>query len=219
MAEELRVEFHRDLVLIDRRVRRLFALVADAVGACTEAILSSDRTTARAVAERDELVDTVYLEVEALVNEAFARNAPVAGDLRFLLSVLRIVPELERSHDLAEHIARRGVYGLAGDLTPRIRGVVARMGDVASDMWRQSARAWAERDATLVEGLEILDDEMDELHTVARAELGSGKMPVAVVMEMTLVARFYERLGDHAVNIARRVVYLAGRVTPEPPVS
>lgn len=217
MADELRLEFHRDLLLIDRRMRQLFALVGDAVGASTAAILSADRVTARAVSARDELVDGIYREIEELVNAEFARNAPVAGELRFLLSVLRVVPELERSHDLAEHIARRAVLALGEASTPRLRGVIARMGELGTGMWRQAERAWTDRDPTVVEGLEVLDDEMDELHTVARAELASGKMPVAVVMEMTLVARFYERLGDHAVNIARRVVYLAGRATLEPP--
>ena len=134
----------------------------------------------------------------------------MASDLRFLLSVLRIVPELERSHDLVMQIASRANHFLSEDLSPRSRGIVGRMGSLASDMWRQAADSWYQRDRSAAQALAERDDEMDELHASLIAELASGRMALPVTMEMTLVARFYERLGDHAVNIARRVVYLAG---------
>jgi phosphate transport system protein len=85
------------------------------------------------------------------------------------------------------------------------------MGDTASDMWNQAADAWYQRDRTAAEALTDRDDDLDSLHAALIAELASGKMSLPVTMDMTLVARYYERLGDHAVNIAHRVVYLAGR--------
>jgi phosphate transport system protein len=133
----------------------------------------------------------------------------MAADLRFLLSVLRIVPELERSHDLAEHIARRATRGLAAELTPRIRGLIEQMGRIGVEMWRAVADAYIERDADAADKLNAQDDELDELHVSLTAELVSGVLSVPVVVEMALVARFYERLGDHAVNIASRVKFLA----------
>jgi phosphate transport system protein len=213
VPEELRLGFHRNMEQIDQRVVRLFALVADGIGAGTHALLSGDREVARSVAEREFLIDTLYMEVEALVNSQFALNSPVATDLRFLLTVLRIVPELERSHDLAEHIARRGALGLTDELSPRARGMIGRMGDLGVQMWRDAAAAWATRDRAAAGHLDMLDDEMDDLHTTLTAELASGRMGLPVAMDMALVARFYERLGDHAVNIARRVSYLAGEET------
>ena len=77
-------------------------------------------------------------------------------------------------------------------------------------MWRRAADSWYQRDSFAALALASADEEMDELHASLLAELASGQMPLPVTMEMTLVARFYERLGDHAVNIARRVMYLAG---------
>ena len=124
--------------------------------------------------------------------------------------MLRIVPELERSHDLVMDIATRANHILSDDLSPRSRGLVERMGTLVSDMWRQAADSWYQRDRSAAVALEERDDEMDELHASLIAELASGRMALPVTMEMTLVARFYERLGDHAVNIARRVIYLAG---------
>jgi phosphate transport system protein len=138
----------------------------------------------------------------------------VASDLRFLLSVLRIVPELERSHDLVIQIAVRANHILGDDLSPRCRGLVERMGNLASGMWRQAVDSWYQRDRSVAAILGERDDEMDELYASLIAELASGRMTLPVTMEMTLVARFYERLGDHAVNIARRVAYLAGSHTP-----
>ena len=90
------------------------------------------------------------------------------------------------------------------------------MGDLAAEMWRQAADSWYQRDRAAAEALAERDEEMDELHSSLTAELASGQMSVPVAMEMALVARDYERLGAHAVNIARRVVYLAGSAPRKP---
>lgn len=215
MAEELRLAYHRQLAEIEVKVIQLFALVAEGLAAATDALLSADSDVVDLLMARETVIDALYKEVEDLVNRQLALQAPVARDLRFLISALRIVPELERSHDLVEHIARRGAHGLRDELSPRTRGLVERMGTVGSTMWRLTADAFYERDGTAAAHLAELDDQMDELHSALTAELASGRMALPVAMDMTLVARFYERLGDHAVNIARRVVYLAG--PPGPP--
>jgi phosphate transport system protein len=188
---------------------QLFALVSEGLAGATEALLAGDREAARALVARDEMLDSLYVDVEGLVQRQFALQAPMAVDLRFLLSVLRIVPELERSGDLAEHIAQRAVRGLTGELTPRVRGLIEQMGRTGVEMWRASAGAYAERDGTAVARLREHDDELDDLHVSLIAELASGKLSIPVAIELALVGRFYERLGDHAVNIAARVRYLA----------
>jgi phosphate transport system protein len=207
---EYRKEFQRDLDAIESKVIELFAMVAEDLAKATDALLSGDDEAIKVLAERELAIDALYQEIEGLVNREIALQQPVASDLRFLLSVLRVVPELERSHDLVEHIARRGNHILAGELSPRSQGLVERMGKLAADMWRQAADSWYRRDRSVAATLEQRDEEMDELHASLMAELASGRMALPVTMEMTLVARFYERLGDHAVNIARRVIYLAG---------
>jgi phosphate transport system protein len=88
------------------------------------------------------------------------------------------------------------------------------MDELACAMWRRAADCWCQRDGSTASALAEADDELDELHASLVAEVASGTMTPPVAMEMTLVARFYERLGDHAVNIARRVIYLAGSPTP-----
>jgi len=211
---ERRQEFERDLGAIEAKVIELFAMVAEDLPGATQALLSGNNEVIQTLAEREQAIDALYPQIEELVNREILLQAPVASDLRFLLSVLRIVPELERSHDLVMDIASRANHILSDDLSPRSRGLVERMGTLVSDMWRQAADSWYQRDRTAAVALEERDDEMDELHASLIAELASGRMALPVTMEMTLVARFYERLGDHAVNIARRVIYLAGSQTP-----
>ena len=207
---EHRQEFQRELEAIEAKVIELFAMVAEDLPGATQALLTGNNEVLRVLTEREQVIDALYLEIEELVNREILLQAPVASDLRFLLSVLRIVPELERSHDLVVLIATRANHILGADLSPRSRGLVERMGNLASDMWRQAVDSWYQRDRSAAEALDERDDEMDELHASLIAELASGRMTLPVTMEMTLVARFYERLGDHAVNIARRVIYLAG---------
>jgi phosphate transport system protein len=213
---EPRHEFERDLEAIEAKVIELFAMVAEDLPGATQALLTGNNDVLRALTEREQLINTLYPEIEELVNREILLQSPVASDLRFLLSVLRIVPELERSHDLVVQIASRANHILGEDLSVRTRGIVERMGTLASDMWRQAVDSWYQRDRSAALALEERDDEMDELHASLIAELASGGMALPVTMEMTLVARFYERLADHAVNIARRVIYLAGPAKQQP---
>jgi phosphate transport system protein len=213
---EHRQEFERDLEAIEAKVIELFAMVAEDLPGATQALLTGNNDVLQALTEREQLINTLYPEIEELVNREILLQAPVASDLRFLISVLRIVPELERSHDLVLQIASRANHILGEDLSPRTRGIVERMGTLASEMWRQAVDSWYQRDRSAALALEERDDEMDELHASLIAELASGRMALPVTMEMTLVARFYERLADHAVNIARRVIYLAGTAKQKP---
>jgi phosphate transport system protein len=213
MAEH-RQQFHRELEAIEASVIELFGMVAEDLPKATDALLSGNSEMVRTLAERDRAIDDLYPKIEELVDRELVLQAPLASDLRFLVSVLRVVPELERSHDLVVNIARRASYILSEDLSPRSRGLVEQMGTLAADMWRAAVDCWCQRDRSAAIALDHRDDEMDELFASLMAELGSGRMTLPVTMEMTLVARFYERLADHAVNIARRVVYLAGSVPP-----
>lgn len=217
MAEH-RQEFERDLEAIEARIIELFAMIAEDLPEATNALLTGSNEIMQRLAERDKIISALYPETEALANREILLQAPVADDLRFLLAVLRVLTEFELSHDLVIQIATRGNHFLADDLSPRARGLVERMGIVAADMWRQAADCWYQRDRAAALAVAERDEEMEQLYSSLVAELASGRMALPVTMEMTLVARFYERLGDHAVTIARRVVYLAGSV-PEPGTS
>ncbi|HVM66343.1 MAG TPA: PhoU domain-containing protein [Acidimicrobiales bacterium] len=212
MPLELRVAFHRNLEEIDAKTAFLFIRVSEAVAAATDCLLTGDADTAEVLVRGDAEFDALADEVEALAERQLTLQAPMGGDLRYLLSILRMVPELERSADLAEHIAARAASGLTTLLTPRLRGLVEQMGRVAVTMWRDATEAFVDRDAGAADRLTEADDELDTLHNYLTAELVSGGVGVSVALEMALVGRFYERLGDHAVHVSQRVRFLAGEL-------
>src|SRR5437667_9359062 len=118
---EHRQEFQRELEDIEAKVIELFAMVAEDLPTATQALLSGNNEALQLLAERDRVIDALYTEIEELVNREILLQAPVASDLRFLLSVLRIVPELERSHDLVVEIARLADHTLTQYLSQRGR--------------------------------------------------------------------------------------------------
>lgn len=191
---------------LDEAVLRIFGLVRQALDGATEIFLAADRRAARSLVQREYLIDMLHRQAEATVMEELVR--PGSFDLRQRrrhLLVLRILPELERSGDLAEHIADHASQGLAEWLSPRAQTLVAQMGSIGSEMWGLAADAYANGDGAVADILRRRDDEIDDLHVSLTAELAAGRVSVPVAIEMALVARYFERLGDHAVNIARRV--------------
>jgi phosphate transport system protein len=208
-SREIRKRFHQQLDEIDAKVIRLFALVTESVAAASESLLANDTEAARELTERDSLVDQLEVDLEQVAERELLMQQPMARDMRYLVSVLRIVPELERSGDLAEHVAQRAVTGLALRLTPTVRGLLEQMGTTCVEMWRGAADAWAERDPEAAERLDVVDDRLDNLHEQLVEELGLADLALPDALQTTLVGRFYERLGDHAVHISERIRYLA----------
>jgi phosphate transport system protein len=184
-----RQEFDRELEAIEAQVIGLFAMVAEDLPQATDALLSGNSEAVRALTERDLVIDALYPQIEDLADHQILRQQPVASDLRLLISVLRVVPELERSHDLIVDIARRGNLILSEDLSPRTRGLIEHMGSLASDMWHRAVDCWSQRDRSAAVALGQRDDEMGELYASLMAELASGAMTIPVTMEMALVAR------------------------------
>ncbi|MCL2581684.1 MAG: phosphate uptake regulator PhoU [Streptosporangiales bacterium] len=207
---EPRREFERSLESIEAKVIELFAMMAEDLPKATEALLSGSPEILAQLAERESAIDALYPQIEELAAREILLQAPVASDLRYLLTVLRVVPEIERSHDLIMSIASRAGHLVAQDLPGRVQGLVRLMGDRATSMWRRATDAWYQRDREAAGRLVRSDEEIDDLYSSLVAELASGGVRIPVAMEMTLAAHSYERLAAHAVNICRRVTYLAG---------
>ena len=207
---EHRQAFQRELDAIDAKVIELFDLVAADLARATPALPNGNSEVVKVLAEHGLVIDLLGPEIEKLVKTAILLQAPVASDLRFLLCVLRILPELERSHHLVVQLASRASRIRREDLSPRGRELLERMGNLASGMWSLTADSWYQRDHSAAAVLAGRASEMGELHASLIAELSSGRTALAVTIEMTLVAPLYEGLSDHAVNIADQVIYIAG---------
>ncbi|MGA2930629.1 MAG: PhoU domain-containing protein [Acidimicrobiales bacterium] len=194
---------------MEQSVLNLFALVREAMARATWALLNGEMELGQAVVDGDQEIDDMTAELELVVWSRIEADdlEPVA--LRQLVGILLILPELERSADLAEHIAQRALSNIGADMTPVARGIVQRMSEVAAEMWQATAAAYMGNDAG---GLELheADEELDILHDRLTTEIGKGGMATTVTAQVTLISRFYERLGDHAVNLSRRIAALQG---------
>jgi len=200
-----------DMVLI-----QIFALVGEGIAGATHSLLTGDREAAKVLVAQDEQVDDLVHRLAILVESALIESGRSASERRELIAILKMLPDLERNGDLAEHIARRAARGLGQEMSARSRGLVERMGEVATTIWRHTAEVIADRSVSEAATVEDLDDELDDLHVTLTAELVAGTMPLPVAIELAMVARFYERFGDHAVNLARRISMLSGSAL-EPP--
>ena len=188
----------------EQRVLRLFARVTEALARATWALLSADADLGRSVVQDDEVIDGQVGSAEEALWRELDAIIGASQEARHLVRLLFVLSELERSADLAEHIAQRAIYGLGGEMTPVSRGIVQRMSEVAIDMWRAASDVFASGRSESVD-LDETDEELDILHERLTAEVARGSMQPPIAAQVTLLARFYERLGDHAVNLSRRL--------------
>lgn len=206
---ELRRAFHDELADLRTRVEAMADVVVSSISVATEALLAGDSDAARGVILGDGYIDETYPMVEADVFRLVARQAPVARDLRFLIATLRIAQEIERSGDLVSSVAKRVATLDPLALTPPVRSLLAAMGEQSEGMFAMAAACYASLDSERASSVRVSDDAMDELHRRLLLELFTASCgPVGSIVELGLIARFYERIADHAVVIAERVRFV-----------
>lgn len=182
----------------------------EALAGATDALLSGEASDGIRVVANDDSIDKLTNDLTAGLWADVEGLAPANDELRRLVGLLLILPELERSADLAEHIAQRAVSQLGPNMTPASRGIAQRMSDVAVEMWGVVSEAF--RSGTAVgDALEEADEELDILLERLTGEVAKSTMAAPVAAQVTLLGRFYERLGDHAVNLARKIELMSGR--------
>lgn len=208
MTTELRREFHDRLALLHAKVDGMGRVVSRGVVDATRAFLSRDHVLAAKVVAADAEVDAAYPWVEAEIFDVVARQAPVARDLRLVIASSRVAANIERCGDLVASIARRAGRIDLAEVDGEPLSYIERMGVEVSTVFDLAVSAYATLDADLAESVAPLDDRIDELHhKVLRCMIRSTADPEAAI-ETALVARFYERIGDHAVVIAERVRFV-----------
>ena len=207
----MREEFQADLDEISRLLVTMAEAVRAAMRKATAALLTADLKAAEAVMERDVEVDAIYAQVEAKVADTIARQAPVAGDLRMVITALHISADLERMGDLAEHVAKTAKRRHPSPAVPaELRPVFQDMAEVADQMAERIASLIGTPDAELAAKLEGADDEMDALERQLFKVLLDDDWPYGAetAIDGALLGRFYERYADHAVNVGEQLIYL-----------
>jgi phosphate transport system protein len=212
----MREAFHDQLDAMSDDLVEMTRLVGSAMSRATTSLLDADLGLAEQVIAGDDGIDAIASKVEDDCFHVSALQQPVATDLRVIVAALRISASLERMGDLAAHIAKAARLRYPASAVPvELRATFTSMGAVAQNVVNKTGSVVATKDIALAADIARADEEMDDLHrelfrTVLAPTWSHG---VEAAIDVTLLSRFYERFADHAVTIAKRVVYV---VTGEP---
>jgi phosphate transport system protein len=214
--EKLERHFERDLEKLTETLLRLGSCAERAIGQALRALTEKDPEIAREVMRRDEELDQLELEVDQICTDLLALRQPIARDLRFIITALKIAPEIERIGDLAGNISERAIELAAeAQLKPLID--IPRMASLTQGMVRDSLDAFVRRDVAAANEIISRDDKVDAIMEQLFRELFSYMMEdpktISRALRLMMVAKYLERIGDGATNICEMVVYLVeGRV-------
>lgn len=207
----IRSVFQDELDSVSQTLFDLSVMVSDSMAKATRAISEKNLSLAEEVISNDEKIDTVQHALDARIIDIIARQQPVASDLRALVTALRMSADLERMGDLSHHVAK--VVRLrhpAAAVPDEILGLIESMGVTAEKIATKTGVVITTRDTVLAAQVEKDDDEMDLLHRQLISALiaPNWKHGVETAIDLTLLGRYYERYADHAVSVARRVIFL-----------
>jgi phosphate transport system protein len=215
---DTRLSFHHQLDDVQRDLLRAAARVTESIARGTEALLTLDLGAAQRIIDADEEVNELTLDIEERCFTILARQQPMASDMRAIVTAIRLTSEIERSGDLMVNVSKaaRRLYG--GSIPPTLHGLLQGMADESVRLFRLAMDAYADGDADLAGALDDMDDRLDELHRdyiEAILEHYADVRDVQAAVQLALVGRYYERIGDHAVNIGERVQYMVTGSLPE----
>lgn len=219
MATEIRKTFHQELDQLRDDTIRLAGMVTEMLAAGTAALLAGDLQAAENLINGDDEIDELSLEIDEHCFRLLALQNPLASDLRQIIAALRMSSEIERSGDLVTNTmkAARRLYGT--ELDPRLRGLIEKMSERVHRLFRLAIDAYADRNEGLAAALDDMDDDVDEIHAEYIRTIfevyEDGDAPLRVAVQLALIGRYYERIGDHAVNIGERVRYMVTGWLPE----
>jgi phosphate transport system protein len=215
----MRDAYHEKLDAIGDQLVEMARLAGSAMERASTALLDADVVLAESVIAQDREVDRIQHELDGHAFDLLCRQQPVATDLRTIVTSLRMSADLERMGDLARHVAKVARLRHPESAVPAdIRGTVREMAAVATRMVAKAGSVIASKDVQTALELERDDDEMDRLHRALFTALLDDQWSHGVekAIDLTLIGRYYERYADHAVSVARRVVYLVtGEYAPE----
>jgi phosphate transport system protein len=203
--------FHEELGALKQTLLAMGGLVEDQIRRVMRALVERDDEQARDVIDRDRQVNSYENEIDEKCVELLALHQPAAGDLRFITTAMKIVTDLERIGDQAVNIAQRA---LELNREPQLKPYIdlPRMAEKAQAMMKESLDAFVSRDATLARRVRGADEVVDALNHQIFRELLTFMMEdpstIPRAIRLILIARFLERVADHATNIAEMVVFL-----------
>ncbi|PKV93346.1 PhoU-like phosphate uptake regulator [Amycolatopsis echigonensis] len=207
----MREAYHVELDQLAENLAAMSVQVADAMERATKALLEVDLGLAEQVISDDAKVDDARAECEEQAYALLALQAPVATDLRTVLAAIHAAESLERMGDLALHVAKAARRRHPDPVLPdSVKPYFSEMGRAAVSLARQVEAIIKTKDVSAAKDLETEDDQVDDLHRHLFTVLMDREWPhgVASAVDVTLLGRFYERYADHAVSVAKRMIFV-----------
>lgn len=206
----MREAYQSDLRHVVEDLVHMASLVENAIRDASTALATGDLALAERVIAADMTIDQRQIDLDEKIVEMLARQAPVATDLRLLVAALRMSSSLERMGDLAEHVALSARRRYPDLVVPeQHREALATMAELVVQGVIDAATVIQERDLALAGLVERRDSEIDSIQSeLYRAVTRADDLGTEQVMDLILLGRYYERLGDHAVSLVRRVAFL-----------
>jgi phosphate transport system protein len=214
----MRTAYHEQLDQLTARLGEMCGLAGDAMERATQALLQADLALAEQVITDHDRITQLSAHAEESAFVLLALQAPVAGDLRAVVTAIQITADVDRMGALALHVAKIARRRHPQHALPEeVNGYFAEMGRVAVELGRSAEEAILSRDPDKAAHINEEDDAMDDLHRHLFTVLmdREWKHGVTAAVDVTLLSRFYERFADHAVEIARRVIFQATGQFPD----
>ncbi len=206
-----REHFHKEMLKLNELILKMGGMVEQSIFRSVKALEKRDVKMAQDVVNSDDQVDKLELEIDDLCLELLATQQPMAIDLRFITTGMRIATDLERIGDLAVDIAERAVE-LSGQLPLRPMNDIPKMADLSQSMVHRALDAFVKRDAALARTLWVDEDRADKFRDLIHDELLGimSREPETTprAIPLILISRHLERISDHATNIAEDVIYM-----------
>lgn len=215
----IRSRFDTELEAVQARVMKLGGLVEAALLDAAEALELRDEALAERVRQGDAAIDALEEEIQTACARLLALESPAAGDLRLVLSVMRIAAALERSGDYAKNLAKRALLLLTMSPVGTSGGAIRRMAKAVVAMLSDALDAYVARDDARADEVRHRDHEIDQLYNALFREFLTYMMEdprnITPCMHLHFIAKNIERVGDHATGIAEQVIYLVRGEMPD----
>ena len=205
----MRERFERQLMQLNTELIAMGALCEDAIDCAVKYLLKNDKKMKNNAADIEKQIDRKERDIETICLRILLQQQPVAADLRTVSSALKMISDMERIGDQAYDISEIAEYVVGKGITNEVH--MADMADTAAKMVTMSVESFVRKDISLAQSAIALDNKVDELFLTVKSELTEavrqGSDNGETLIDLLMIAKYFERIGDHAVNIAEWVIY------------
>lgn len=207
----IRTHFNEALEALGQEVVLMSTVVEEAIRNSVEAFKQKDITAAEGIIEKDIEINTLQLSIEDRCNVLIATEQPVAGDLRIIITVIKLASNLERIGDHAVHLAKTTIRLAGQQYIDKVSGLLLKMADIGLGMVREAINAFIEKDVDKAKIAAGQDQRIDELHKevfqILINTMKTDKESIEQATDLLFINRFMERLGDHVASMCEWVVF------------